>query len=89
MDTVKMGLTCSSPFPYLHLSVHCLFLSVRWWPTKFQNIKYKEKAQRMAAHERKLQKRRDRKARDLALFATWRGEEAGVGKGVEADAIRS
>ena len=38
-----------------------------------QNIKYKEKAQRLAAHERKLQKRRDRKARDLALFATWRG----------------
>lgn len=37
-----------------------------------QNIKYKEKAQRTAAHERKLQKRRDRKARDLALFATWR-----------------
>ncbi|CAB1101586.1 unnamed protein product [Ectocarpus sp. CCAP 1310/34] len=36
------------------------------------NIKYKEKAQRTAAHERKLQKRRDRKARDLALFATWR-----------------
>lgn len=38
-----------------------------------RNIKYKEKAQRIAAHERKLQKRRDRKARDLALFATWRG----------------
>ncbi|CBN77973.1 hypothetical protein Esi_0081_0070 [Ectocarpus siliculosus] len=37
-----------------------------------RNIKYKEKAQRTAAHERKLQKRRDRKARDLALFATWR-----------------
>ncbi|CAM9740566.1 unnamed protein product [Ectocarpus fasciculatus] len=37
-----------------------------------RNIKYKEKAQRAAAHERKLQKKRDRKARDLALFATWR-----------------
>ncbi|CAN0134308.1 unnamed protein product [Ectocarpus sp. 12 AP-2014] len=37
-----------------------------------RNIKYKEKAQRTAAHERKLQKKRDRKARDLALFATWR-----------------
>lgn len=27
----------------------------------------------MAAYERKLQKRRDRKAREQALFATWRG----------------
>lgn len=31
----------------------------------------------MAAHERKLQKRRDRKTRELALFATWRGTEEG------------
>lgn len=45
-----------------------------------QKIKGKEKKQRQAAHERKLQKRRDRKARDLALFATWRGT------GTEADA---
>lgn len=53
-----------------------------------QNIKYKEKMQRAAAHERKLQKRRDRKARELALFATWRG--TGAGAGAEADAaIRS
>lgn len=43
--------------------------------SNLQRIKYKEKAQRMAAHERKLQKRRDRKARELALFATWRGTD--------------
>lgn len=49
-----------------------------------QNIKYKEKAQRLAAHERKLQKRRDRKARDLALFATWRGPAADPTVAVDA-----
>ncbi|CAM9518998.1 unnamed protein product [Pylaiella littoralis] len=49
------------------------------WKT-IRKIKGKEKKQRQAAHERKLQKRRDRKARDLALFATWRGT------GTEADA---
>lgn len=42
----------------------------------FQNIRWKEKAQRMAAYERKLQKRRDRKAREEALFATWRTSDS-------------
>lgn len=32
----------------------------------------------MMAHERKLQKRRDRKARELALFATWRENDSNV-----------
>ncbi|CAN0185624.1 unnamed protein product [Scytosiphon promiscuus] len=43
-----------------------------------RKIKYKEKLQREAAYERKLQKRRDRKARDQALFATWRGTGTGT-----------
>lgn len=30
----------------------------------------------MAAYERKLQKRRDRKAREAVLFATWRTPES-------------
>ncbi|CAM9339037.1 unnamed protein product [Choristocarpus tenellus] len=37
-----------------------------------RNIKYKEKEQRQAAYARKLLKRKERKARDFAMFAEWR-----------------
>lgn len=58
------------------IEVALLFVHAVVFLSHLQNIKYKEKAQRIAAHERKLQKRRDRKAREEALFATWRGTGA-------------